>query len=141
MPYSETLLSYLARSVFMQILAFSAPKFGFQPYFVATQQRICKHSLYSLLQNLVSGLILSRLNREYASILCIRCSKIWLSALFCRDSTKIMQAFSVFAAPKFGHLRKMSYLCTALCKNLLLTQLKTYYEPVRNRFHFDSRFV
>ena len=41
---------------------------------------------------------------------------------------------------KFGSFGKKQYLCTAFCKNnKLIIYLK--YESIRNRFHFDSRFV
>ena len=41
----------------------------------------------------------------------------------------------------FGYSNKKPYLCRAFMqKHYLLTYL-TYYEPIRNRFHFDSRFV
>ena len=42
---------------------------------------------------------------------------------------------------EFGGNNRNSYLCTAILhKTHLLTNL-TYYESIRNRFHFDSRFV
>ncbi len=46
-----------------------------------------------------------------------------------------------FTLDSFGHFKEKYYLCTAFCKKTLLLTNKTYYEPVRNRFHFDSRFV
>ena len=60
--------------------------------------------------------------------------KIFLKGAVINLRTKII-------GEKFGCYRKKPYLCRAFCKNNLLFTYLTYYEPIRNRFHFDSRFV
>lgn len=40
-----------------------------------------------------------------------------------------------------GYISGKAYLCTAFCKIINKLIILKLYESIRNRFHFDSRFV
>ena len=61
----------------------------------------------------------------------------------CTCSSALAKFFlqSKIIGEKLACSGKKLYLCRAFSEiNYLITHL-TYYEPIRNRFHFDSRFV